>query len=180
MTPLDFRPKINLAKNLSSTPKIPLNRNSRRHLARDIAKVHYSVTHTSPNSKPLVELKKYLARPLGCSFLGAQATQVVATINSLESNSSKVIVDLGSDITLILFKMLLEMQNPPKVKQGQRINLVQVTGNTSISGYVEIDLYFHTPGGPVKINVEAYVVKGMTSPFILGNDFADQYSISVI
>jgi len=65
------------------------------------------------------------------------------------------------------------MQNPPKVKQGQRINLVQVTGNTSISEYVEIDLYFHTPGGPVKINVEAYVVKGMTSPFILGNDFAD-------
>jgi len=62
MTPLDFQPKINLAKNLSSTPKkIPLNRNSRRCPARDIAKVHYSVTHTSLNSKPLVELKKYLA-----------------------------------------------------------------------------------------------------------------------
>jgi hypothetical protein len=58
--------------------------------------------------------------------------------------------------------------------------LVQVTRNTSISGYVEVDLYFHTPDGPVKINVEAYVVKGMTSPFILGNDFVDQYLISVI
>jgi len=124
------------------------------------------------NSKPLVELKKYLAQPPGCSFLGAQATQVV-TINPLESNLTKVIVDSGSDITLISFKSLLEMQNPPKIRQGQRINLVQVTGNTSISEYVEIDLYFHTPGGPVKINVEAYVVKGMTSPFILGNDFAD-------
>jgi hypothetical protein len=72
------------------------------------------------------------------------------------------------------------MQNPPKIRQGQRINLVQVTRKASISGYVEVDLYFHTPDGPVKINVEAYVVKGMTSPFILGNDFVDQYSISVI
>ena len=45
---------------------------------------------------------------------------------------------------------------------------------------VDIDLYFHTPDGPVKINVEAYVVKGMSTPLILGNDFADQYSISVI
>src|ERR1700734_941531 len=72
------------------------------------------------------------------------------------------------------------MLNPVKLRQGQKINLVQVTGNASISGYVDIDLYFHTPDGPVKINVEAYVVKGMSTPFILGNDFADQYSISVI
>jgi len=101
----------------------------------------------------------------------------MATVNSLESNSTKVIVDSGYDITLILFKSLLKMQNPLKIRQGQRINLVQVTGNTSISGYIEVDLYFHTPDGPVKINVEAYVVKGMTSPFILENDFADQYSM---
>ena len=53
-------------------------------------------------------------------------------------------------------------------------------GNTSISGYVNIDPYFHTLDGPIKINVEAYVVKGMSTPLILGNDFADQYSISVI
>ena len=72
------------------------------------------------------------------------------------------------------------MQIPIKLRQEQRVNLVQVTGNASISGYVDIDLYFHTPDGPVKINVEAYVVKGMSTPLILGNDFADQYSISVI
>src|SRR5882762_2861967 len=48
MMPLDFRPNVNLAKDLTSTQKIPLNRNSRRCLARDIAKVHYSITHTSP------------------------------------------------------------------------------------------------------------------------------------
>ena len=56
----------------------------------------------------------------------------------------------------------------PKIKKGQKINLVQVTGKASISGYVEPDLYFHTKEGPVKIKVEAYVVKGMTTPLILG------------
>src|SRR6267378_4588025 len=98
----------------------------------------------------------------------------------LDRNLVKVIIDSGSDITLISEKSLAEMLNSAKIRQGQRINLVQVTGNASISGYVDIDLYFHTPEGPVKINVEAYVVKGMSTPFILGNDFADQYTISVI
>ena len=51
---------------------------------------------------------------------------------------------------------------------GQWINLVQVMGNASISGHVNIDLYFHTPDGPIKINVKAYVVKGMSTPLILG------------
>ena len=72
------------------------------------------------------------------------------------------------------------MQTPIKLQQGQQVNLVQVIGNVSIFGYVDIDLYFHTLDGPIKINVKAYVVKGMSTPLILGNDFADQYSISVI
>ena len=83
-------------------------------------------------------------------------------------------------MSLISQKSLTEMQNSIKLRQEQRINLFQVMGNTSISGYVNINLYFHTPDGPVKMNVEAYVVKGMSTPFILGNDFADQYSILVI
>ena len=53
-------------------------------------------------------------------------------------------------------------------------------GNASISEYVNIDLYSHTLDGPVKINVKAYVVNGMSTPLVLGNDFADKYSISVI
>ena len=44
---------------------------------------------------------------------------------------------------------------------------------------MELDLYFCTKEGPVKIKVEAYVVEGMTTPLILGNDFADQYTLSV-
>lgn len=28
--------------------------------------------------------------------------------------------------------------------------------------------------------VKAYVVKGMNTPFLLGNDFADQYALSIV
>ena len=117
---------------------------------------------------------------LTCGLPVLNTTQVPATINFLIKNLTKVIIDSGSDITIISQKSLSEMQTPIKPRQGQQVNLVQVTGNASISGYVNIDLYFYTLDGPVKINVKAYVVKGMNTPLILGNDFADQYSISVI
>ena len=43
-----------------------------------------------------------------------------------------------------------------------------------------IDLFFKMPEGAVKMNLEAYMVRGMTTPFILGNDFTDQYQISIL
>ena len=36
------------SRDLSMTPKIPLNRNTRRRLAREIAKVHHSISNNSP------------------------------------------------------------------------------------------------------------------------------------
>ncbi len=66
------------------------------------------------------------------------------------------------------------------VQGTMAINLIQVTGTSTISGFVNINLYFNTDEGPVQLNVDAYIVKGMTAPFILGNDFADQYSLSII
>jgi hypothetical protein len=65
----------------------------------------------------------------------------------MDKNLAKVIVDSGSDITLISQKLLTEMLAQVKLRQGQKSNLVQVTENASISGYVDIDLHFHTPDG---------------------------------
>ena len=78
-------------------------------------KVHHLVTKDPSNPKPLIELKKHLARPPGCSFLGSQATQVPATVNFLDQNLMKVIIDSRSDITLISKKSLVEMQTPVKI-----------------------------------------------------------------
>ena len=58
--------------------------------------------------------------------------------------------------------------------------LFRSTAKTTISGYVDLPLVFSTDQGPIQADVEAYIVKGMTTPLILGNDFADQYSLSII
>jgi hypothetical protein len=101
-----------LNKDLSSTPKISLNWNTRRQLAQDIAKVHYLITKGPSNPKLLIELKKHLAR---CSFLGSQAAQVPATVNFLNQNLTKVIIASGSNITLISEKSLAEILTPIKI-----------------------------------------------------------------
>ena len=57
-------------------------------------------------------------------------------------NQQALVADSGSDITLISQNALNSMENFPKVKTGQKINLVQVTGSSKISGYVTVPLYF--------------------------------------
>lgn len=121
-----------------------------------------------------------MARPPGTSFLGAQPTTVKACLGEYGKNPIALIADSGSDITLISSKTLKEMQNPPKVKIGQELGLLEVTGETTIDGYVSLSIFIDTNKGPVELFVEAYVVKNMTAPFLLGNDFADQYCISII
>ncbi|KAF9004132.1 hypothetical protein BDZ89DRAFT_967236, partial [Hymenopellis radicata] len=163
-----------------SVEKPPLNRRSRRRLARDIARVGHVVKQL-PNQdpeKPLIELKQWKARPPGCTFLGSTATEAIAQINGAEL--VPVIVDSGSDITLIAQETLKKLSTSPKIKIGQQVNLIQVTGQSSVNGFVNVDLLFETPEGPVQFSVDAYIVKGMSTPFILGNDFADQYSISIM
>ena len=86
-----------------------------------------------------------------------------------------MIVDSESDITLISQAAFKSLKAKPKIKKGQKIDLIQVTG-----WYVTLDLIFHTDDGPVKIEVEAYIMKGMTTSFILGNGFMDQYLILII
>ena len=136
------------------------------------------LTSWAPNS--LIKLKRFMSRPAGCAFLGSSATTTNVWLGEYGKNRQALVADSGSDITLISQKTLSTMENPPKIKTGQKINLIQVTGTSKISGYVTVPIYFDSDSGPVQIEVEAYVVKGMTTPIILGNDFADQYSISLI
>ncbi|KAF7304188.1 Reverse transcriptase domain-containing protein [Mycena indigotica] len=161
--------------------KPALNRKTCRRLAREIRAHNYHVVHSPDDEgKTVIELRKHMARPPGSSFLGSSATETVTTVNSITTDPIRVIVDPGSDITLISRKALESLTTRLKIKTGHDIRLIQVTGKSSISGFVTLDLYFHTEEGPVKLNVDAYVVDGMTAPLILGNDFADQYSMSIL
>lgn len=136
--------------------------------------------HNGSRDGDLIELKSSMAQLPGCSFLGVKATSVIASLFTRTNNKTERIIDSGSDITLISHKALQKLDAHVKVHAGKRINLLQVTGNATISGYVTVPLFFETEQGPICLKVEAYIVKGMSTPFILGNDFSDQYQLSII
>lgn len=167
-------------KKVEQPNKIPLNRRTRRRLARQILIHEDDESSITTTEGQLIELKRYMARPPGCSFLGAKAVETSGKIGNTDEEDMRIIMDSGSDITLISHKALGSLKTKPKIKQGQKIKLIQVTGDCTISGYVDLDVYFQTEKGPIKLTVEAYVVKGMSTPFIFGNDFADQYLISLV
>ncbi|QRV96541.1 Retrovirus-related Pol polyprotein from transposon [Ceratobasidium sp. AG-Ba] len=154
---------------------------------QQLANTHHS-TQVLPRNESLklqdlpedktITLKRVMDRPPGTHFLGTRPTVAMARVNS-EEELTEITIDSGSDITLISHNFWSSMKKPPKEKSGQKINLIQVTGKTSITGYVVLELTFPTRDGPVKMQVEAYVVKGMKVPIILGNDFANQYRISI-
>lgn len=103
----------------------------------------------SKNKLPnIFKLSKFLARPPGCAFLGAKATTMETII---EGNKQNIIVDSGSDITLISAKFLNSFTNPLKIYAGQKINLVQVTGAATISGYVSLNLIVEMQEGSVSL-----------------------------
>ena len=101
-------------------------------------------------------------------------------LGEIDGPPTKIIIDSGSDITLVSPEAIQSMRLPLKMHQGKQVQLSQVTAKTTISGYVDLPLIFTTDQGPIQADVEAYIVKGMTTPLILGNDFADQYSLSII
>lgn len=164
---------------LELSSKTPLNCRTHRRLAKEILDVS-PVRKEGSRTGELIELKQHMSRLPGCMFLGSKVTQTMASIRALDEESVKIIVDSRSDLTLISQKVLDNLKTKPKIKKGQKIDLIQVIGLTLISGYITLDLIFHMEGRLVKIVVEAYVVKGMATPFILRNDFANHYSISIV
>ena len=134
----------------------------------------------SPQSGELIQLERVQAKPSGCSFLGAKAASVNIRPISMNNSPLKAIIDSGSDITLISEQTYSTLMPKPKKLTGRKIKLIQVTGSTSINGYIVLPIFFETSSGPVRIDVEAYVVKGMSTPLIIGNDFADQYELSLL
>jgi hypothetical protein len=64
-----------------------------------------------------------MAQPPGCSFLSATAAHVLVNINLVTENHSDIIINSGSDITLISMKTLNALLEIPKIKRGQKLIL---------------------------------------------------------
>ena len=88
-----------------------------------------------------IQLKTIAGQPPGTTFLGMQLSKATVNLNSLNGLVSQIIINSGSNISLISSK-LLERFNPPlKLKEGQDIKINQVTRQLSTNQYIPLDLY---------------------------------------
>ena len=140
----------------------------------------FGSTDSNTFASEVITLEPVKGRPPGTTFLGAQPSKAMVRLNSPTGLSTQIVIDSGSNITLVSSKLLEKMNPSPKPKEGQNIKINQVTGRSSTTQYVTLNIYFETKPKPVSLKLEAYIVKDMNAPLIFRNDFADQYSLSII
>ena len=128
----------------------------------------------------IITLNAVKKRPPGTTFLGASYSVMNVFVLEPSGPILPMIIDSGSGITLISANALTRLSPRPKPRTGQSIELRQVAGVLSIDTFVSLDVFCPTNNGLVKLELEAYVVPKMESDLILGNDWADQYQLSIM
>jgi hypothetical protein len=141
----------------------------------------------TPLPPPLEEAELIVIPPRrnpksGDSALGVSVLSVKGWIGSLDDTLVDLRLDSCADITLISEETHAVLTHPPRIRQGHRMSLAQLTDKgTTIKGYTKLPIIMRTMSGElIMLEAEAYVVKGMTVPILLGEDFQINYELGVI
>ena len=68
----------------------------------------------------------------------------------------------------------------PRLREGMRMKLYHLTGGAKVLGYIKTELYATAQDQSiVSFELEAYVVRNMNVPILLGEDFQTTYELSV-
>ena len=107
---------------------------------------------------------------------------VKGTVGSKIGDMLDLRLDSGADVTLISEELYLSLKNPPRMRQGMKLKLYQLTdANVQLKGYVHIPIFMTTHRGDIlETTVEAYVVPRMTVPILLGEDYQQAYKLTVL
>jgi hypothetical protein len=79
-----------------------------------------------------ITLKRLMSWPPGTAFYGSKATIIKGWIQSKLGSKHRITFDTGSEITFINEDLIPKWSPVPKIKSGQKLKLVQVTGNSTI------------------------------------------------
>ncbi|KAI0069780.1 hypothetical protein K474DRAFT_1609880 [Panus rudis PR-1116 ss-1] len=133
-------------------------------------------------SRTIIRMKKKRDPPAGHSTRGISALSFLGPIGHSSMKPIRCRLDSGADISLISEDCLLSIPERfrPKIRQGIRLNLYQLTKGFKITGFVKLPVYAEDNQGRVlEFEAECYVVPGMISPLLLGEDFQVNYELSV-
>ena len=147
------------------------------------AEAHTSNTTLPPpsNEKPFY-LRKKRFTPAGTSALGVSVLSMKGWVSNLENGVVDLRLNSCADVTLISEDFFQSLKGAPKVMQGMRMQLWQLTDkDSSLKGFVRIPITMQSEEGILlQSEVEAYIVLGMTVPILLGKDYQLNYEVGVM
>jgi hypothetical protein len=142
---------------------------------------HEQTTPGPPKELTSIRLyKKRKTRP-GKSALCTSVLSMKGTIVDPAGELIDLRVDTCADVTLISEELYRSFVNPPPIRLGLPMKLVQLTHEESdIKGYVTVPIFVMTEEGQlIETEAEAYVVPGMSVPILLGEDYQINYEIAL-
>ena len=133
-----------------------------------------------PDSKP-IRLSRKRQTPPGFSSLGVSVLSTKGWVSGLDNERVDLRLDSCADITLISEDFYKSLKRAPRMQQGMKMQLWQLTDkDESLRGYVRIPIFMETTAGEiVESEAEAYVVPKMTVPILLGEDYQLNYEVGV-
>ena len=134
-----------------------------------------------PTQDKPIRLRKKRFTPSGTSALGVSVLSTKGWVGNLDNGLVDLRLDSCADVTLISEEFFLSLKQAPKVKQGMRMQLWQLTDkDSSLKGFVTIPIIMQSEEGVLlESEAEAYIVPGMTVPILLGEDYQLNYEMGV-
>jgi len=134
-----------------------------------------------PSNQTRVRIPKARSAAPGESSVGVSVLAVKGKIGSIRNPEIDLRLDSCTDITLISEEFYNGLLDKPRMQQGKRMNLWQLTDkNCTIKGYIRIPVLVESQEGVLlEFEAEAYVVPKMTVPILLGEDFQMTYELAV-
>ncbi|KAG6913964.1 hypothetical protein DXG01_003261 [Tephrocybe rancida] len=104
--------------------------------------------------------------PDGYSSLGTRALHLRALVGSLDARPIQGRLDSGADITLMSEDYWKELADAPAIKEGIPLSFNRACQATTDGKFISFEL-------------EAYIVRDMRVPLLLGEDFQTTYELGV-
>ncbi|KZV59722.1 hypothetical protein PENSPDRAFT_594955, partial [Peniophora sp. CONT] len=118
----------------------------------------------------------------GSASAGVSVLCVEGRIGSVDGAPVNFRLDSGANISLMSEDLYASLgESAPRLQKGTKLRLLQLTSEkVKILGYVSLPAFMRARTGEIlEFELEAYVVRNMTVPLLLGEDFQMLYSIGV-
>lgn len=133
------------------------------------------------HNPPVYVAKKGRVLPKGLGSLGSRALHIKARVHLLDSDPIHTRLDSGADIMLMSEEYYHSIKGLPKIKEGLRMKLYHLMSNASVLRYIRTTLYATASDGTIiSFKLEAYVVRGMRVPLLIGEDFQTTFELGLI